>query len=310
MSRIHEALRRAEHEKSKGTQPATAPSAVPADTPDRGPVAAAPAVVPAAPAAPAPAAAAPALAMAAAPEAAPDPAALPVPPALSLLDSCRRTHWHENPAKLFFLNPKGHASATEQFRALRSRLYLARETRPLKTVLVTSAMPGEGKTFVCANLAYAFARQSDRRVLLVDADLRAPALHGLLGAPAEPGLVSYLQGGMAVEKILQRGPHENFYFFPAGKPPVSPAELVAGGNLKGLLAKLAPLFDWILLDSPAAGPVSDALRIADWCDGVLLVVQGGKTPYDVAQRVTRELREKRLLGVVLNRTEGSGGSPS
>jgi len=71
---------------------------------------------------------------------------------------------------------------------------------------------------------------------------------------------------------------------------------------------LAPLFDWILLDSPAAAPVSDALQIADWCDGVLLVVQSGKTPYDLAQSVTHELREKRLLGVVLNRTDASAAA--
>ena len=90
---------------------------------------------------------------------------------------------------------------------------------------------------------------------------------------------------------------------------MNPAELVAGGKLRALIAKLAPLFDWILLDSPAAGPVSDALRIAEWIDGVLLVVQGGKTPYDVAQSVTRELRQKRLLGVVLNRTEPSSAAP-
>jgi len=306
MSRIHEALRRAEHEKSKGAHPAAT------QPPAAEPVAAAPAVAPAAPAA-APVAAS---AAAAAPAVAPTPVAAPAPDAPaqtaapSLLEACRRTHWHEDPAKLFFLSAKGHPAATEQLRTLRSRLYLARETRPLKTVLVTSAMPGEGKTFVCTNLAYAFSRQSDRRVLLVDADLRAPAIHTLLGAPAEPGLSSYLQGGVSVEKILQRSPHENFYFIPAGKPPSNPSELVAGRKLKALLAQLAPLFDWILLDSPAAGPVSDALRLADFCDGVLLVVQGGKTPYDVAQSVTRELREKRLLGVVLNRTEGPDTSAS
>jgi protein-tyrosine kinase len=299
MSRIHEALKRAEREKGRGI--AQAPPRESAAEPAA--AAAAPAVAaPAAVSAPAPS---PAVAVAAAGPA-PQPVAAVAPAegvAPALLESCRRPHWHEDSAKLYFLAGKGNSFATEQLRTLRSRLYQARETRPLKKVLVTSAMPGEGKTFVCANLAYAFERQTDRRVLLVDADLRAPGLHSLLGAPAEPGLASYLQGAVGVEKILQRGPHENFYLIPAGKPAANPADLLAGGKLKGLLAQLAPLFDWILLDSPAAGPVSDALRIADWCDGVLLVVQGGKTPYDLAQGVTRELREKRLLGVVLNRTE-------
>ena len=300
MSRIHEALKQAERVKGRGT--ASAPAAAPLAEPLAEPLAdvdpAAPAAAPVSAASPAPASAV-AVAAAAQPAslAAPAPASVP-----ALLASCRRSHWHEDRAKLLFLSGKGHTFATEQLRTLRSRLYQARESRPLKTVLVTSAMPGEGKTFVCANLAYAFARQTDRRILLIDADLRSPSLHRLLGAPAELGLASYLNGVASEEKILQRGPHENFYFIPAGKPTPNPADLLASDKLKDLLAGLVPLFDWILLDSPAAGPVSDALRIADCCDGVLLVVQGGKTPYDLAQGVTRELRQKRLLGVVLNRT--------
>lgn len=301
MSRIHEALKRAEREKGRGAP--TAPPQPEAAKPSAAASAAAPA--PAVVSSLAASAAAPAVAVAA-------PAAQPVAPAAPaeaakppLLESCRRAQWHEDRSKLFFLGGKGLSLGAEQLRNLRSRLYQMRETHPLKTVLLTSAMPGEGKTFVCANLAYAFARQTDRRVLLLDADLRAPAVHSVLGAPSEPGLAEHLQGRASVEKILQRGPQENLYFIPAGKPPANPAELVAGGKLKGLLAQLAPLFDWILLDSPAAAPVSDALQIARWCDGVLLVVQGGKTPYDLAQGVTRELRERGLLGVVLNRTEPS-----
>lgn len=308
MSRIHEALKRAEREKSRPRLPEAT-----AERPDAAPSAAAAAPAPIAPpvsqstvAVPAPPPpqtkfAAVQAAAAAAPATVPPPASnLPAP-----LHSCRRAHWHEDVSKLFFLSGKGFGIASEQLRTLRSRLYQFREARPLRSVLVTSAMPGEGKTFICANLAYAFARQSDRRILLIDADIRSPAVHSLLGAPREPGLTSYLQGDSGLEQILQVGPHENLFLIPAGKPAQNPADLVATGKLKSLLAELAPLFDWILLDSPAAAPVSDALQIAGWCDGVLLVVQGGKTPYDLAQGVTRELREKRLLGVVLNRTEPS-----
>jgi capsular exopolysaccharide synthesis family protein len=194
---------------------------------------------------------------------------------------------------------------------------------PLKIVLVTSAMPAEGKTFICANLAHAFVRQHERRILLVDADLRWSRLHSLLGAPPEPGLSDYLRGEAGLEEILQRGPQDNLYLIPGGKAVQNPAELLAGGKLKELLDQMAPLFDWVLLDAPPAGPLSDPSIIADWCDGTLLVVQSGTTPYDVAQRVTEELREKRLLGVVLNRAEpaeagggyygdysGYGGYPS
>ena len=300
MSRIHEALKRAERE--KGRAPA-------AETPAE-PAAVAPKAVAPAPA-PSPSAATP-VSVAIAAAAAAAPASLPAPvahtDAPSQLASCRRAHWHEDAAKLFFLSGGGPAVAAEQLRALRSRLYQFREARPLKSVLVTSAMPGEGKTFICANLAYAFARQSDKRVLLIDADLRSPGVHSLLGAPHDPGLTAYLRGKAGLEQILQRGPHENLFLIPAGKPAQNPADLVAAGKLKSLLAQVAPLFDWILLDSPAVAPVSDALEIAGWCDGVLLVVQGGKTPYDVAQGVTRELGERRLLGVVLNRTDPSSAA--
>jgi protein-tyrosine kinase len=302
MSRIHEALKRAEREKGR----ALGPSVEAADEPHAAVQAstAAPAVQQseiAAPAPPAPVASLAGVAAAAAPTLvldAPTAANSPTQPG-----SFRRTHWNEDVSKLLFLGGSGHAFAAEQLRLLRSRLYQFRELRPLKSVLVTSAMPGEGKTFICANLAYAFARQTDRRILLVDADLRTPALHTLMGAPADPGLGSYLRGEARLDQIVQRGPHESLFLIPAGRPAHSPADLIAGGKLKGLLSQAAPLFDWILVDSPAAAPVSDALHIADWCDGVLLVVRSGATPYDLAQGVTREFREKRLLGVVLNRTE-------
>ncbi len=341
MSRIHEALKRAEREKGRPVRPvqeevqapptsapvahpdaarcpgretaATAAAAAPATahppssaaiTPVAAAIAAATAPVPPPVASAAPVAVPP---RPAAPAAVAD-AACPPASARSLLSSCRRAHWHEDVSKLLFLSGVGHAGATEQLRTLCSRLYQFREARPLKSVLVTSAMPGEGKSFICANLAYALARQSDRRVLLIDAQLRAPGLHSLLGAPSEPGLISYLRGETELEKVLQRGPHQNLFLIPAGKAAQDPAELLAAGKLKTLLAQAASLFDWILLDSAAAAPVCDALEIAGWCDGVLLVVQGGKTPYDLAQSVTRELREKHLLGVVLNRAEPSAAS--
>jgi protein-tyrosine kinase len=282
MSRIHEALKRAEREKGRPrSQEAVAE--------------------------PAPSAAA-----VVAPAAAVATQAAPIAPprvvAPALLESCRRSRWQGDTSKLFFLSTRHNTFATEQLRTLRSRLYQARERRPLKTVVVTSAMPSEGKTFVCANLAHALARQPERRVLLMDCDLRAAGLHTLLGAPGEPGLTAYLRGEATVEKILQRGPQENLFLIPGGRAVSNPVELLAGGKLKALVEQLAPLFDWILLDTPAAGAMADALRIAGWCDGVLLVVEGGKTPYDVAQRVAAELPAKRLLGVVLNRTNPLDGA--
>jgi len=294
MSRIHEALKRAEREKGgprpQAAEAAPAPTAVqPAPTP--GPSVAA-AVI----------AAAAAVAPAAVPVIAPRVAA----PAL--LESCRRLRWQGDTSKLFFLSARHNTFATEQLRMLRTRLYQARERRPLKTVVVTSAMPTEGKTFVCANLAYALARQAGHRVLLMDCNLPSPGLHTLLGASGEPGLTAFLKGAATVEQILQRGPLENLFLIPGGYAAPNPGELLAGGKLNGLVEQLVPIFNWILLDTPATGVASDALRIAGWCDAALLVVEGGKTPYDKARQVAAELPAKRLLGVVLNRTNPLEGS--
>jgi protein-tyrosine kinase len=195
----------------------------------------------------------------------------------------------------------GDGQITEDFRTLRSRLYLTRQKQRLQTVLVTSTLPREGKTFVAANLAQVFVRQRERRALLIDADLRWSRLHLLLGAPLAPGLSEYLQGLADEFSILQQGPQGNLFFIAGGEVASQPAELIANGRFKGLLQRLAPAFDWIVIDSPPAIPVSDASLLAELCDGTLMVVQAGSTPFDLAKKVCEEFRSKRLLGVVLNR---------
>ena len=126
---------------------------------------------------------------------------------------------------------------TEEFRTLRSRLYHLREKMKLKTVLVTSALPKEGKSFTAANLAQVLVRQQGRRVLLIDADLRAPRLHLMLGASAGPGLSDYLQEKSDEFSIMQRGPMENLFFIPGGTGIEDPAESVGSGRLKVFLER-------------------------------------------------------------------------
>lgn len=221
----------------------------------------------------------------------------------SILAAARRPDWHPDHSKLIYLNPQSKGFGPEQLRTLRSRLYQIRDRMPLKTLLVTSALPAEGKTFVAANLAQTFVRQHERRTLLIDADLRLSRMHTMLGAPAEPGLTEYLQGHATEAEVLQRGAQDNLFFIPGGKPAANPAELLHSGRFKQLLDRLAPHFDWVILDSPPAVPVSDPSLLADMCDGVLLVVRYGVTPFDIVQKVGQEYHEKRLVGVVLNRVD-------
>jgi protein-tyrosine kinase len=220
----------------------------------------------------------------------------------TLLARCPQLEWKPDLGTMLFMNGDDNAHGTEEYRTLRSRLYHIREKMPLKRLLVTSALPKEGKSFTASNLAQVIVRQHGRRALLIDADLRGPRLHLMLGTTPGPGLSDYLQGRNDEFSIIQRGPMENLYFIPSGTALEDPAELVGNGRLKILLQRIEALFDWIIIDSPPAIPVSDASVIAKVCDGVLMVVRSSSTPADLARKASQEFPEQSLVGVVLNGT--------
>lgn len=217
--------------------------------------------------------------------------------------ACPAASWKPDPHTVLFANMGKPQLGLEEFRTLRTHLSQMREKLPLQTILITSALPAEGKTFVAVNLAEAFVQQRGRRVLLIDCDLRLSRVHTLLGAARSPGLSEFLQGDAEVSEIIQRGSPDNLFLIPGGAGASNPIELVGNGRLKGLLHRLAPLFDWIVMDSPPCVPLSDASLLADLSDGVLMVVRAGKTPFDMAQKGSRLFRDKRLLGVVLNQVD-------
>jgi protein-tyrosine kinase len=220
----------------------------------------------------------------------------------ALLARCAQLEWKPDPATMLFLNGDDSARGTEEFRTLRSRLYHLREKMPLKKLLITSALPKEGKSFTSSNLAQVMVRQHGRRALLIDADLRAPRLHLMLGTTSDPGLSDYLLGQNDEFSIMQRGPLANLFFIPSGTGATDPAELIGNGRLKHLLQRVEPLFDWIIIDSPPAVPVSDASVLAKACDGVLMVVRSNSTPIDLARKARQEFPDQALVGVVLNGT--------
>jgi len=218
----------------------------------------------------------------------------------TLVARCTQAQWHPDPKTMLFFGQDENVRGTEQFRTLRSRLYQMREKMSLKKILVTSALPKEGKSFVAANLSQVLVKQHGRRVLLVDADLRVPSLHSVLGTASVPGLGDYLSGSTDEFGIMQRGPLENLFFIPGGRSALQPAELIGNGRFKMLMQRVEPLFDWIIVDSPPAVPVSDGSQLANFCDGVLMVVRSNSTPYDTAQKARQEFHGKTLVGVVLN----------
>ena len=203
----------------------------------------------------------------------------------------------------------------EQFRGLRSQLAQARHVAPLKTVLISSGMSTEGKSFVALNLAVSLAR-GNNRVLVIDGDLRRPTLHHWLGVANKPGLSEYLGGTAEPFEILQRndtreigktplGGLANLTFIASGTPCDHSSELITNRRLESLLTSLSQLFDWILIDSPPVLAVPDAVDIARVADGVLLVAREAKSPYQVIQRAQAAFQQFRLLGVVLNAAKGS-----
>src|SRR5271166_1912140 len=232
MSRIHEALKRAEQEaasKGNGANAANASDSAAAPPPapgisvvDRHPGASR--------------------------------VAPPAPITMDALLACAQAEWSPDPQTMLFFNADEKTCGTEQFRTLRSRLYQLREEEPLKKILITSALPKEGKSFVAANLAQAIVRQHGRRALLIDADLRAARLHIALGTKAKPGLSEDLSDEAQVLNIIQRGPMDGLFFIPSGRETTNPAELLAGDHFRSLLEQLEALFDWIIIDSPPAVP--------------------------------------------------------
>jgi capsular exopolysaccharide synthesis family protein len=212
-------------------------------------------------------------------------------------------------------------AAVEQFRSLRSRMQEFRDLNTLKSILISSGLPQEGKSFVAANLAISFARHKANRVLLIDGDMRRSSLHKLLGAPQGPGLSEYLAGKATLPQIMQRPmssdnahplPHGlvSLVFIPGGHAGDKAADLSGNRRFDRLIADVSPHFDWIVVDSSPVNLVSDGVNLARSCDGVLLIARGGSTKYEVAQRALAELKASKVLGFVLNAVEdppSSGG---
>ena len=221
------------------------------------------------------------------------------PPLDATVANMSRGSWvPQNPDLLLYGN-NGDFIHLEAFRKLCSQLYLYGQTRVLKTVLLTSAIPGEGKTFVTANLGITLARQKGKKILLVDGDLRQGTLARLLGARPEPGLVEYLRGQAALEEIVQRGPVGDLYFISAGGVTDHAAELLRGNALRMAMSQLTKVFDWILVDSPPALPVSDVSALGLVADGVLVVARAAVTDRDLVRKV-RDMFPERVLGIALN----------
>jgi receptor protein-tyrosine kinase len=165
-----------------------------------------------------------------------------------------------------------------QYRAISARLFRPEHLSPPASVLFTSALSGEGKTTTVVNLGVALAEGGKTRVVIVDANLRSPALHRLMGIAGEQGLSEYLSGTVRLGEALVPGVYPNLALLPAGHCPENPTRLLSGAALRLLIQKLTAVFNHVLIDSPPIGLFSDAAVIAPHTDGVVLAVRAGRTP--------------------------------
>lgn len=291
MSRIHDALKKAEEEKTGKTWVEDAGSTAAEPIAEESAHEAAAAVM--------------------APVSAPQQLAISPVTADTMLKRCTTVQWNPDRRVAIFMAAHSQvAPGMEEFRTLRARLFQMRAKKPLKTILVSSALPDEGKSFVSGNLAQVFARQRGGRTLLVDCDLRKPQLHDMFGAPKGPGISEYLQGKVDEYSIIQKSDYEDLFFIPGGEVTPQIPELIGNGRLKALIQHLGPLFSWIVMDSSPTAPVSDASRLAELCDGVILVVRAASTPASMAEMAKREFRDTPILGVVLNQVSHSDATYS
>lgn len=198
------------------------------------------------------------------------------------------------------IGPGSPGPRAEAFRKLRTNLEFADVDRRHKVVLVTSAMPDEGKSLTACNLALSIA-EADRRVILVDADLRRPSVARYLGLPNGIGLTSVLLGGVTLPEATQRRAG-TLSVLASGPIPPNPATLLSSQRLRTVLDELRGAYDVVIVDSPPALPVADAAVLAAACDGVIVVVRHGKTRHEQVRGTVRALgvTDTPILGTVLN----------
>jgi capsular exopolysaccharide synthesis family protein len=194
-------------------------------------------------------------------------------------------------------------ASIEQYRRLATTLYHGKGERGLKSVMVCSALPREGKTLTAANLALTLSESYGQRVLLIDADLRGASTHSVFDLPIAPGLGDFLDSLdlplpiAAVSKTLS--------VVPAGTCSANPLAALVSDRMKGLVEQATARFDWVVLDTPPVGVLSDANLLAALTDAVVFVVAAGSTPYPLVRRAIHDIGAERVIGVVLNRVSES-----
>lgn len=203
-------------------------------------------------------------------------------------------------------NPK--SVVAEAYRAVRTNIEFSSLDKSLKTILVTSAMQGEGKTVIAANIAVAMAL-SGKKTLIIDADLRNPTQHKVFNVGNNLGLTNILiNDNLHLEEVIITTPTSNLFILPSGPLPPNPAELINSNKMRNFIASLTHYFDTVIVDAPPVTVVTDAAILASYLDGVVLVAASGQVQKEQASTAGEQLRRVKanILGVVLNKVPANG----
>ncbi len=217
----------------------------------------------------------------------------------NFLSRCKVVPFHPAPEAHLIDMDRPHEVPGEEFRSLRTRLNHMQSQQDLHTIVVTSASPAEGKTFTAINLALAQA-QLESPVLIADLDLRRPVIHNMFQCERSPGFSDFVLAEKPLEECIRRIEGSNLYFLPAGTQVKNPLELLNMRQVKYTIDAFRKVFNWVILDTPPLLFSADANLLATITDGTLIVVRIGSTTYDNVIRAMQSLCENNVLGIVAN----------
>jgi len=189
---------------------------------------------------------------------------------------------------------------TEEFRTLRTRLNHMQSMQPIHTAVITSPSPAEGKSFAAVNFAMAEAQLAGNYTLLCDFDFRRPIIHNMMKTDRSPGITDYLLGKIPLHQAIRRIAGTNLFIMPAGEAVINPLELLNLKEVKQMLDRLPSVFNWVILDSPPLLFAADANLLGTLCHGTILVVRIGSTTIDSITRAMQSLCQNNVLGIIVN----------
>ena len=206
---------------------------------------------------------------------------------------------------MFLVDKDPKSIAAESYRVLRTSLEYSSIDKELKSIVVTSSEPGEGKSTVAGNLASIIA-QNNKKVIIIDCDLRRPTIHKKFGISNSIGLTEYIIGKNDLNNVIQIL-NENFSVITSGRIPPNPSEILSSKSMENLLKALSVCYDYVILDTPPLTAVTDAQILAGKCDGTILVVRAESTSKESIIKAYKELEKVRahVLGSVLNGRKGN-----